>query len=209
MLSSQCITFHLKHFTFLLFIFIIIYSTEPRAFPNTECGLAFVFGRAKHFCHITDRSETSGAGRIKSLQTAHRCHFSQSGLGQSRRTLVARPILWCELSHDIVSIVMFVIYCWSLLRSLLLSTEAMCPKLCKRYYNVSKQQKLSMGNFQMKDIGLHRPKQWGRMQGSHTQRVRWLLQEEVLWRTGGYEEVFESEEGCYVIANMLLFELSG
>lgn len=48
-LKGQCVkftghplsfkTFHI----FLLFIFIIIYSSEPRAFPNAECGLAFAF----------------------------------------------------------------------------------------------------------------------------------------------------------------------
>lgn len=56
-------------FLLLLFIFIIIYSTEPGAFPNTECGLAFVFCRARRFFPLTDEvGDPWGAGPMNSVQ---------------------------------------------------------------------------------------------------------------------------------------------
>lgn len=82
-----------------------------------------------------------------------------------RRTLVERLILWSELSYDIVCIVVFVIYCWSLLRSLLLSIAAMCPSHVRGIITFSKiksshrrtsRWKTRYGTSQAKTIGIHR-----------------------------------------------------
>lgn len=69
MLGAQAITFHLKHFTFLLFIFIIIYCTEPRVYLNSVA--LTVFTRTNHQCHIEeDQENTLSAAPIKSPETA-------------------------------------------------------------------------------------------------------------------------------------------
>ena len=86
----------------------------------------------------------------------------------------------------------------------------MCPKLCKVCYNVPKEQKLSTGNLQTKGVTLDCIGQNNRdgcravvhrELGGYCKRK--CFEEQV-----GMEEGFESGEGCYVTANMLLFEFS-
>lgn len=89
--QGQCLRFAEHHLSFktfhffLLFIFIIIYSTKPRAFPNTECGLASVFCRAKRVCHMAEEVGAPSRGAWCEACRAHCC--------QGRRTLAARLTL--------------------------------------------------------------------------------------------------------------------
>ena len=153
MLSSQCITFHLKHFTFfLLFIFIIIYSTQPGGFPNAEYGFAFVFCRTERFLphHRLGRGPLARV-RLKACREPT-VAISPQGLWTSPEGLCL-PDWFCGPScHK--DIVIYCRVCYSLLVLIRITAcipAAVCPELYKGHYQAPQEQKLSTGSFQMKD----------------------------------------------------------
>ena len=216
-LKGQCVKFTVHHLSFKTFHFfyylslLLFIALSPEHSWTQSVALHLSSAEPSISATSRSRSGTSPAAPVESLQRVHGCYFSQSALEESQRTLIARLVLWSTLSYDIVSVVVFVIYCWFSLRSLLLCTAAVCPELCKRYYSMPKEQKLSTGNLQMKGVTLDCTGQ------NNRDRCRVVIHREL----GGYckrkcfeeqvgmEEGFESGEGCYVTANMLLFELSG
>lgn len=204
------LSFKTFHFFYYLSLLLFI-APSPECFQTQSVALHLSSAETSISATSPTGLGTPRAGPVESLQRVHCCHFSQSVLEESRRTMIAKLIWWSALSYNIVSIVVFVIYCWFLLRSLLLSTEAMYPKLRKGHYNVPKEQKLSTGNFQMKDVIWDGTGQNNRdgcrvvvHRGLGDYCTRKSFEEQV-----GMEEGFESGEGWYVIANMLLFKLSG
>lgn len=178
-LKGQCVKFTVHHLSFKTFHFfyylslLLFIALSPEHFWTQNVALHLSSAEPSISATSETRWGTPPAGLMEILQRAHLCHFSQSALDLSRRTLVAGLILWSELSYDIVSIVLFVIYCWSLLRSLLLSATTMSPELCKGYDNVPGEQKLSTGNFQMKDVI------WGGIGQNNREGFRAILRKEL------------------------------
>lgn len=144
MLGAQGITFHLKHFTFLLFIFIIIYSTEPRCFRTQWPCIASSQELNINATLKKTRPSIPGAAPTKSPQRAPSAislkvfWINPEGLGLQGRV--------CDLSSCMISCLLGQIFTVGLYYQHCCCPQEQVPGLLKMCYNMLLEQILSSGN---------------------------------------------------------------